>query len=183
MKFIKGFSNYNNTPAPVNEEAGYGNDYFVDKKEEKTQAYFFKVGEGDAETGVIFKIGKFSRSSVISDTEKSYGVVHIEQIDPNDLDDYLVNDSDYRSKEEEKFELDQSQLNEAFNIYQRALDNYLEKNPKVTKFYDEVLENLEMNKADYLAFITPIIASWSKSWSIQDGPTEKTLIYTKISHE
>ena len=52
MKFIKNFPSY-----IINEEAGYGNDYFVDKKEEKTQCYYFKVGEAEAETGLIFKIG------------------------------------------------------------------------------------------------------------------------------
>ena len=38
MKFIKNFPSYT-----INEEAGYGNDYFVDKKEEKTQCYYFKI--------------------------------------------------------------------------------------------------------------------------------------------
>jgi hypothetical protein len=57
MRFIKDFKNYR-----INEEAGYGNDYFVDQKVEKSQYYFFKVGEGDNEIGVIVKIGKFAKS-------------------------------------------------------------------------------------------------------------------------
>jgi hypothetical protein len=178
MKFIKNFPSYT-----INEEAGYGNDYFVDKKEEKTQCYYFKVGEAEAETGLIFKIGKFSESSVISETEKSYGVVHIEQIDANDLDDYLVNDSEFRSREDEKFTLSKDLLNQAFEIYKRALDNYLEKNPKVTKIYDEILENLEMELEEYTDFITPVISAWSKRrWNIQPGSSDKCLIYTKTAH-
>lgn len=178
MKFIKSFSNL-----PINEEAGYGNDYFVDKKEEKTQCYYFKVGEAENETGLIFKIGKFSETSVISETEKSYAVVHIEQIDPDDLDDYLVNDSEYKSREDEKFSLTPDLMNQAFEIYKRSLDNYLDKNPKVTKIYDEVLENLEMGLDEYTEFITPVISSWSKKrWSIQPGSSKTCLIYTKVSH-
>lgn len=178
MKFVKKFSDYE-----LNEEAGYGNDYFVDKKEEKTQCYYFKVGEGESEIGLIFKIGKFSISSVISETEKSYAVVHIEQIDPDDLDDYLVNDSEYKSRDEEKFTMDKEQLSQAFEIYKRALDNYLEKNPKVTKIYDEMLENLEMGKEEYTSFISSVVSSWSKKrWNIQDGSSEKSIIYTKTAH-
>jgi len=178
MKFIKDFPSY-----AMNEEAGYGNDYFVDKKEEKTQCYYFKVGESEAETGLIFKIGKFSESTVISETEKSYGVVHIEQMDANDLDDYLVNDSEYRSREGEKFALPKDLLNQAFEIYKRALDNYLEKNPKVTKIYDEILENLEMGIEEYTEFIKPIVSAWSEGrWSIQPGSSSKCLIYTKTAH-
>jgi len=178
MKFIKNFSNY-----LVNEKAGYGNDYFVEKKVDKSLYYFFKAGSGDEVEGIIIKIGKFSKNSVISDAEKTYCVVHIEQIDPNDLDDYLVNDSEYKSNEDEKFTISRDLLNETFSIYKKALDDYLSKNPKVTKIYDEILENLEMPIDDYREYIEQVVKSWSKRrWKIQDGPSQNVLIYTKVSH-
>jgi hypothetical protein len=100
------------------------------------------------------------------------------------MDDYLVNDSEYKSKEDEKFSLPLDLLNQAYVIIQKSLDNYLEKNPKVTKFYDEILENLDMNPDDYTSFITPKIEEWSGGrWSIQSGATENVLIYMKTSHE
>lgn len=179
MKFIKDFKNYR-----LNEEAGYANDYYVDQKVEKSQYYFFKAGEGKDEIGLIAKIGKFSKSSIISETEKSYGVIHLETITPNDMDDYLVNDSEYKSKDDVKFPIPSDLLNQTFVIIQKALDNYLEKNPKVTKFYDEILENLDMSPEDYTSFITPKIEEWSDGrWSIQSGATQSVLIYTKTSHE
>ena len=179
MKFIKDFKNYK-----LNEEAGYANDYYVDQKVEKSQYYFFKVGEGKEEMGLIVKIGKFSKSSVISETERSYGVVHMEEISPDDMDDYLVNDSEYKSKEDEKFAIPQDLLSQTFVIVQKALDNYLEKNPKVTKFYDEILENLDMSPEDYISFVTPKIEEWSEGrWSVQTGATQSVLIYMKTSHE
>ena len=179
MRFIKDFNSY-----VLNEEAGYGNDYFVEKKVDKSMCYYFKVGKGENETGLIFNIGKFSRSSVISDSEKSYGVIHIEQIDANDLDDYLVNDSEYKSREEKKFEVSNDVLNGAFEILGKAMDDYLRKNPKVDKFYDEILENIVMDPDDYLDFIRPYINRWSDGrWTIQSGSSKNVLIYTKTSHE
>ena len=178
MKFIKNFSNY-----LVKENAGYGNDYFVEKKMDKSLYYFFKVGAGEEGTGIIIKIGKFSKDSVISDAEKTYGVVHIEQISVEDLDDYLVNDSEYKSKEDDKFMISKDLLNETFSIYKKALDDYLSKNPKVTKIYDEILENIEMPIDDYKEYIGQVVKSWSKGrWKIQDGSSQNVLIYTKVSH-
>jgi hypothetical protein len=179
MKFIKDFKSYE-----LNEDAGYGNDYFVDQKVEKSQYYFFKVGEGEDEDGVIVKIGKFAKSAIISETEKSYGVIHIEPITPNDMDDYLVNDSEYRSREDEKFSIPEDLLGQTFSIIEKAMDNYLEKNPKVTKFYDEMLENLEMSPEEYTTFVTSKIEEWSEGrWSVQTGATQNVLIYMKTSHE
>lgn len=178
MKFIKDFKAYQ-----INEEAGYGNDYFVDQKHEKSQYYYFKAGEGDEETGIIIKIGKFSKDSIISDTERSYGVIRIEKISHDDMDDYLVNDSEYKSDSEATFSLSTHVLSEVFDILTRAMTNYLEKNPKVTKFYDEILENLDMSPEDYKTFVTPLIDGWSDDvWKIQDGPNSKCLIYTKTSN-
>jgi hypothetical protein len=178
MKYIKNFTSY-----LINEKSGYGNDYFVDKKIDKSKYYFFKVGEGEEETGIIIKIGKFSKESVISDAEKSYCVVHIEQLSPNDMDDYLVNDSEYQSNEDVKFSLSSDLLNQTFKIYKKTLDDYLEKNPKVTKIYDEILENLDMTTEDYKDFISSVIRSWSKKrWKIQEGASQNVLIYTKTSH-
>jgi hypothetical protein len=162
MRFIKDFKNYK-----INEDAGYGNDYFVDQKVEKSQYYFFKVGEGDNEIGIIVKIGKFAKSAIISENEKSYGVIHIEPINVDDMDDYLVNDSEYRSREDEKFSIPSDLLAQTFGIIEKAMDNYLEKNPKVTKFYDEMLENLEMTPEEYTSFVTPKIEDWSEH--VTDG--------------
>lgn len=184
MKFLEKFNTYKKEEHPINEDAGYGNDYFVDEKVEKSQYYFFKVEDRGEETGLILKIGKFSKSEVISENEKNYCVLHFESISPDDMDDYLVNDSEYMSKEDEVFSLPLDVLNQAFVIVTKALDTYLEKNPKVTKIYDEILENLDMTREEYTEFISPKIKAWSRGrWKIQEGSSEKVLIYTKASHE
>jgi hypothetical protein len=100
------------------------------------------------------------------------------------MDDYLVNDSEYRSREDEKFSIPEDLLGQTFSIIEKAMDNYLEKNPKVTKFYDEMLENLEMSPEEYMTFVTSKIESWSEGrWSVQTGATQNVLIYMKTSHE
>ena len=179
MKFIKDFNGY-----ILNEHAGYGNDYFVDEKHEKSQYYFFKAGDGDDEQGIILKIGKFSKDDIISDSENSYGVIQMEPINHDDMDDYLVNDRGYQPREDDRFSLPDSIRSQVFEIVTKAMEDYLQKNPKVTKFYDEILDNLEMSSEDYKTFATSIISEWSKgTWSIQDGSSKNSLIYMKTSHD
>ena len=104
MKFLTDFKNFS---LNEDEEAGYGNDYFVDKKIGKNYNYYFKINEsGDGEErGIVFKVGKFSKSELIEDAEKSYCVVSIEEMAPNDMDDYLVNEVEYESDTDKTFSL------------------------------------------------------------------------------
>lgn len=185
MKFLIDFKKFSVNESE-DEEAGYGNDYFVDKKNGKNYNYYFKINEsGDGEErGIVFKVGKFSKSELINDAEKSYGVISIEEMAPNDMDDYLVNDVEYESDTEKTFSLGEEEMNETFDILGKVLDNYLSKNPKVTKIYDEILENLEMDLEEYSKYVDSFLNRWSKGrWKSQEGSTAKTIIYTKTAHE
>lgn len=183
MKFLIDFKKFS---LNEDEESGYGNDYFVDKKNGKNYNYYFKVNEsGDGEErGIVFKVGKFSKSEIINEAEKSYCVLSIEEMAPNDMDDYLVNDVEYESDSEKTFSLNDEEMNETFDILEKVLDNYLTRNPKVTKIYDEILENLDMDSDEYSEYIVSFLKRWSKGrWSSQGGSNSKSIIYTKTAHE
>ena len=177
MNHIKDFKSFS-----INEEAGYGNESFVVRKEAKTYSYYYKIGEGEEEIGIIFKVGKFSRSSIVSESENSYGVIHLEKIDTKDLDDILVNDKDYQNNEEQKFSMNPTLVSQAYDIGIKCLDDYLEKNPKVIKLYDEILENLDNDHQSYYDMVKNKLSNWSNNiWDLQEGNNDKVLIYTKSS--
>lgn len=178
MEFLKYFNSY------LNESEGFGNSYFQVKKMDKAYYYFFKIGDqSDKERGFIIKAGKFSKNNVISAAESSYAVLSIEEMDPNDMDAYLVNESPYKSKEDDKFTLTNDELNKIYQILGKIWDDYLQKNPKVVNIYDEFLENLDMDKKEYLNFSSNNISIWTKGrWKPQNSGDSGDILYTKSSH-
>ena len=178
MEILKYFNEY------INESEGFGNNYFHVKKIDKSYNYYFKIGEGSEERGFIIKIGKFSKSDIITDAESSYAVMSIEEMDPSDMEAFLVDEAPYKSREDEKFHVSLDELTKISEILEKALDDYLDKAPKVTKLYDEFLENLDISTEEYTNFSTESINIWSKGrWNTQKGSTEKSILYTKLSHD
>ena len=179
MEFLKYFKSY-----ILTEAEGFGNNYFQVKKEDKSYNYYFRVGDQtDEERGFIIKMGKFSKNDIITDAESNYCVMSIEEIEPGDMEDFLVNEAPYKSRENEMVAITAEELSKISEILEKIFDDYLDKNPKVTKIYDEFLENLDMNKEEYINYSKNTISIWSKGrWSSQDGSNDKSILYTKISH-
>lgn len=180
MEFLKYFKDY-----IINENEGFGNSYFHEKKIDKSCCYFFKIGDQtEKERGIIIKVGKFSKNDIISDAEGVYGVISIEEISTDDMDSFLVDKAPYKSREEDKISLTIEELTKISEILEKILDDYLQKNPKVVKLYDELLENIEMDSTEYANFMINTISIWSKGrWNAQEGSNSKSLVYTKLSHD
>ena len=124
MKHIKLYENFLN-------EDGYGRDYFVKEKDGKVYRYFFKIEGDEEDLGFILEIGKLSRNITIESAENSYAVLSIQPISIAAMDDYLVKESDFKSREDEMFELTDSELMRTYKIVGEAIKDYLENNPKV----------------------------------------------------
>jgi len=179
MEFLKYFKDY-----MLNEEEGLGNNYFHVKKMDKSYDYFFKTGDkSDHERAFIIKLGKFSKNDIINDAEQSYVVLSIEEITPEDMDSFLIDEAPFKSRENEKISITIDELTKISDILEKALDDYLEKNPKVTKIYDEFLENIEIGTEEYMNFTKNTISIWSKGrWNTQTGANSKSILHTKLSH-
>jgi hypothetical protein len=177
MKHLKLYEQFLN-------EDGYGRDYFVKKKEGKILKYFFKV-EGEEKTlGFLLEIGKLSRKVNVEGAENSYCVLSIEPMNENIMDDYLVNDSDYKSREDDTFKLTKSEFMRLYKIVGECIKDYLQNNPKVSMIYDELTLNLEKDFEDYTSDIKNLISGWSYGrWSVQEGPTSNILVYSKRDHD
>lgn len=166
------------------DEDGYGRDFFVKKKDGKVLRYFFKM-EGEEDTlCFIINIGKSSRKITIESSENSYGVISVEPIKQSVMDDYLVNDTDYKTKTDQVFDLSNSEFMRFYRILGEAIKDYLENNPKVSMLYDEIPLNLNIEPEEYLDKVKNLMGMWSyEKWGAQEGSSSQILIYIRRNHE
>jgi hypothetical protein len=177
MKHLTLYENFLN-------EDGYGRDYFIRKKEGKVYNYFFKIEGEEDELGFIVSLGKLSRNITIESAENSYAVISVQPMSTNIMDDYLVSDSDFRSREDESFSLSKSEFMRFYKIVGEAIKDYLQNNPKVSTIYDEIPLNLEKDLKDYMSGAKVLMDTWSyNKWSLQEGPSSKIVIYKRRDHE
>ena len=166
------------------EEDGFGRDFFVKKKEGKVSKYFFKIDGEEKTLGFVISIGKLSRETPIDDAENSYGVISVEPMRESVMDDYLVKETDYRSRENDLFDITKSEFMRFYKITGECIKDYLQNNPKVSKIYDEILLNLEMDPKEYTDSCRALMDEWSyNKWGIQGGSTERNLVYTRRDHD
>ena len=178
MKYLKLFEQF------LMEEDGFGRDFFIKKKDGKVSKYFFKIEGEDDDLGFVVNIGKLSRGASIDEAENSYCVISIEPIKVSVLDDYLVKDSDYKSREDDNFDLTKSEFMRLYRIMGEAIKDYLQNNPKVSKIYDEIPMNVNIDLSEYEDRVRSLMDEWSyEKWSIQEGPEELTLLYTRRDHD
>jgi hypothetical protein len=182
MKHIQLFENFDR---PVNED-GYGRDYFFRKKDGKTYNYYFKISPEEEGESLCFVvgIGKLSRNLTIEDPENSYCVINVQTIKESVMDDFLVNDSDYKTKEDEEFRLTDSELMRFYDIVGECIKDYLKNSPKVSQIYDQMALNIEGNFANYRGVVKSLMGGWSyDKWSVQTDISDRTLLYTKRDHD
>jgi hypothetical protein len=177
MKHIKLFENFLN-------EDGYGRDFFVKKKDGKLSQYFFKIEGEEEDLGFVINLGKLSRNITIESAENSYSVLSVEPIRESVMDDFLVKDSDFKSREDDQFTLTKSEYMRFYKIVGECIKDYLQSNPKVSIIYDEIPLNLDMDFEEYSDKVKSLMDEWSYGkWSSQEGATKKTLIYSRRDHD
>jgi hypothetical protein len=177
MKHIKLFENFLN-------EDGYGRDFFIKKKDGKISRYFFKIEGENGDIGFVVSIGKLSRNITIESAENSYAVISVEPIKESVMDDFLVKDSDYKSREDDLFVLSDSEYMRFYKIAGECIKDYLQSNPKVSIIYDEIPLNLDMNFDEYFNKAKSLMDDWSYGrWTSQSGSNNRNLIYSRRDHE
>lgn len=178
MRHIKLFEQF------LLEEDGFGRDFFVKKKDGKVSRYYFKIEGEDEDHGLVVNIGKLSRGSSIDEAENSYCVISVEPIKISVLDDYLVKETDYKSREDDDFDLTKSEFMRFYRILGEAIKDYLQNNPKVSKIYDEIPLNLNIDLSEYKDRVTSLMDEWSyEKWSLQNGSEKRTLLFTRRDHD
>lgn len=163
----------------MNESDGFGTYPFLLKKEGDLFFYFFQLSlERGGQKGFMFTVGKYSKYETLEGPKNSHAVLNINEISPEIIEDIAINKEDVPEINEEKFSLDGNNLSRFMEQISKCLENYLQKNPKVTRIFDEMQDNLQIE--DYEEYFKSIVVSTlGKDWSMQQGSTKEVFIISR----
>jgi hypothetical protein len=181
MKVIKKFNEFLNSG--VLESDGYGTSPFLMKKESGIYNYFFYIDTEEKEVQEAFRlmIGKYSDHQNISGAKNSYCVLSINKISHEVLEDIAVEKIDVPLAVEDTFKVRGEMVSRLFEVISKCILDYLEQNPKVSRIYDEIQDNLVFTgDGTYIEFMKSIIISYlGEDWSIQDGVDKKSVLISR----
>jgi predicted nucleic acid-binding Zn finger protein len=164
-------------------EDGYGKEPFFYAKDGKSHYYYFKIKAEGGIQAYYIQIGKNTDYLNIGDAENSYCVCSLFRVDPDELDDYLVRERKSSLKHEGQFDITEESLGKIWNTFFLVIEDYLDKNPKVNKVYDEFPLSFS-NNFQYKNFIENMLKmDEAPRWSVQNTSEPKILLYTKKDHK
>lgn len=159
----------------VNED-GYGEQAFLYTKNGDVANYFFKVeGVSEAPRGFVLSIGKFSKFAQPSEAKQEYAVLGLTELPVDKLDQAVIDKGVFEINNNQ-IDLNERELNKVLDVMAKCAGDYLEKNSKVTKMYDEVqgtLKNLMYNEK-----LVTFLNDWpggAGAWKLQE--VEQNLNY------
>ena len=174
MKNLKEFREF------VNESDGFGTSPFLLKKEKDQYNYFFNLEEKKDDKGFHMIIGKYSEKEVISGSKNSYCVLGLYRISDDLIDDIAIDKAEIPSSNNEKFKVDENETSRILECVAKCLLDYLEKNSKVSRIYDEIQETLYFKgKGTYLEYMKSVIGPVIGDWSIQDGSDKNSVLISR----
>jgi hypothetical protein len=163
----------------INESDGFGTYPFLLKKEGDLYFYFYQLElENGGQKGFMLVVGKYSKYETLEGPKNSHAVLNINEISPEIIEDIAINKEDIPEINEEKFSLDGNNLSRFMEQVSKCLDNYLNKNPKVVRIFDEMSGNLEIeNYEEYFRSI--VLPNLGKDWSMQQGSTKEVFVISR----
>jgi hypothetical protein len=167
----------------MNESDGFGTSPFLLEKSGDIYNYFFNldIEKSEDQSGFHLIIGKYSDQEVIEGPKNSYCVLTINQISPEIIDDIAVKKEDIPQTNSEKFKMGGNDISRLMEYVFKCVTDYLESNPKVTRIYDEMQDNLFLEgKGEYIEYMKSLaISQLGGNWSIQQGATKNSVIISR----
>lgn len=173
-KFIKNFNQF------VLESDGFGTLPYLEKKDGNVYYYFFKLDSAKKgeQKGYMLTIGKYSQYEQTPGAKNSYGVLNVNEIGVELIDDIAIGNEEIPDLNETTFELSENELSRFLEQCSLCISRYLDQNPKVVRFYDEMQDNLECK--DYLEYLKSIIVGkLGGEWAAQEGSNPKVVIISR----
>jgi len=158
MRHIKTFEQ-------LNEMNGYGNEAFFFAKDGDQDNYLFKIEDGNKRRGFVISIGKFSKFTQPTEAKSAYGVIGLTELDEEALDQ-AVTDKGVFDPNENRIEVKRDPLTKIMDTLAKVVDNYLQNEPKVNKFYDEMQANIKSELYDEA--IKDSVNEWPGEWHFQE---------------
>jgi len=177
-KRIQNFSDFLKSSS-VNEGDGFGAFPFLLVKDGDIYNYLFQLElENGSQKGFMLVVGKYSQYETMEGPKNSYAILNVNEIAPEIIEDIAIKKSEIPDLNDVKFTLKDNDLSRFLEQVSKALLNYLEKNPKVIRIFDEMQDNMdienyeEMVKSVLLSFLGP-------EWSMQEGSHKGTFIISR----
>jgi len=176
---IKSFEDFSKSYR-VLESDGFGTMPYLEKKDGNVYYYFFKLDseKGEEQKGYMLTLGKYSQYEDTPGAKNSYSVININQIGTEIIDDIAVDKKEIPNLNNTTFKLSDNELSRFFEQCGKAVSNYLEQNPKVVRFYDEMQDNLDAkNYLEYLKSV--LVGSLGGEWTAQEGSNKKVVVISR----
>jgi len=177
-KRIQSFSDFTKSNT-VNEGDGFGTYPFLLIKEGDIYNYLFQLElENGAQKGFMLVVGKYSQYENMEGPKNSYAILNVNEVAPEIIEDIAIKKSEVPDLNNQKFSLKDNDLSRFLEQISKALLNYLEKNPKVIRIFDEMQDNAdienyeEMLKSVLISFLGP-------EWAMQEGSHKGTFIISR----
>ena len=162
---------------------GFGTSAFLLRKQSDVYNYFFNIESEDGKEvkGYHFIVGKYSDLEVIEGAKNSYCVLTLNEISPELIEDIAADKEAVSGPNTMKFTAEGNEVSRLMEYVSKCISNYLEANPKITRIYDEIQENLEFKgKGEYIEFMKSIILSYlGDKWSVQQGSAKKSVLISR----
>lgn len=180
---VKNFIEFIGAHPGVYESDGFGTSPFLLEKVEGIYHYFFNLDkeEGEGQNAYHLIVGKYSDKEIIEGAKNSYCVLTLNEISPELIEDIALDKSKIPPVNEDKFKMGSNQLSRLMEYVYKCIKNYLETNPKITRIFDEIQDNLEFSgEGTYQEYMKSICLSQIGSgWSVQTGGTTKTVLISR----
>jgi hypothetical protein len=161
------------------EAMGYGQLPFYFAKNGDTNNYFFKIQEGKENFGFVVSIGKFAKFAQPTEQKLEYGVISVTKLSDADIDQAVIDEGKFTTNTDEVTMSDQM-IGKFLEHLALVIEDYLQKNPKVNTFYDEIQANTRV--ADYDNKFSVSLAKWpggNDGWHLQTMEAGKLNVIKK----
>jgi hypothetical protein len=159
----------------LKENVGYGQQSFYFAKNGDSNNYLFKVDT----VGIVISIGKFSKFTQPTEQKSEYAVISITKLNDEELDQAVIDNGMFTSNSK-NINFDDSIIRKILKHLAIIIEDYLQKNPKVSKFYDEMQSNLVV--ADYDNKFSVSLNNWpggNEIWKLQTIEKGKMNVISK----
>ena len=122
--------------------------------------------------------GKYSQYEDTPGAKNSYAVLNTNEIGVELIDDIAIDKKEIPNLNETPFKLSDGELSRFFEVCAKAISDYLEQNPKVVRFYDEMQNNMEVS--NYLEYLKSVlVGKLGGEWSAQEGSNKKVVVISR----
>lgn len=163
----------------VNEGDGFGTYPFLLVRDGDIYNYLFQLDlENGAQKGFMLSVGKYSQYEIMEGPKNSYCVLNVNEIAPEIIEDIAIKKAEIPEFNDVKFKLKDNDLSRFLEQVSKAILNYLEKNPKVIRIFDEMQDNLDIEnyeesvKSVFISFLGP-------EWSMQEASHKGTFVFSR----